>query len=55
MNNKRLFKQVKDLHLVERLFLQTPAEEFDEIMFTTESSNSLVALFMQIKKHFALE
>ena len=24
-------------------------------MFTTESSNSLVALFMQIKKHFALE
>jgi len=30
-------------------------EEFDEIMFTTESCNYLVALFMQIKKQFALE
>jgi len=29
MNNKRLFKEVKDLHLGERLLFQTPAEEFD--------------------------
>jgi len=28
MNNKRLYKQVKDLHLGERLSSQTPAEEF---------------------------
>ena len=55
MNNKWLYKQVKDLHLGQRSFSQMPAEEFDEIMFTTESSNSLVALFMQIKKQFALE
>jgi len=28
MNNKRLYKQMKDLHLGERLSSQTPAEEF---------------------------
>jgi len=48
---------VRDLHLGEWLLSQTPAEEFDETKFTTECSNSLVALFnfMQIKKQFALE
>jgi len=54
MNNKRLYKQVKDLHLEERLSSQTSAEEFSETVFTTECSNSLVALFMQIKKQFGL-
>jgi len=41
--------------LGERLLSQTPAEELDETKFTTECSNSLGALFMQIKKQFALE
>jgi len=51
MNNKRLYKQVKDLHLGKRLSYQTAAEEFGETMFTTEYSNSLVALFIRIKKN----
>jgi len=46
---------VKDLHLREWLLSETPAEEFDETKFATECSNCLVALFMQIKKQFALE
>jgi len=46
---------VKDLHLGERLLSQTTAEKFDETMFTTKCSNSLVVLFMQIKEQFALE
>jgi len=55
-NNKWWYKQAKDLHSGERSLSQTPTEEFDETKFTTEScSNSLVALFMQIKKQFALE
>jgi len=32
-----------------------PAEELDETKFTTECSNALDAVFMQIKKQFALE
>jgi len=32
-----------------------PAEEFVETKFTIECPNSVVALFMQIKKQFALE
>ena len=55
MNNKRLYKQVKDLHLGEWLLSQTPAEELDETKFTTGCSNSLGALFMQIKRQFALK
>ena len=55
MNNKRLYKQVKDLLLGEWLLSQTPAEELDEKKFTTECSKYLGALFMQIKKQFALE
>jgi len=46
---------VKDLHLREWLLSQTPAEEFVETKFATEFSNSLVALFMQIKKQFPLD
>ena len=42
---------MKDLHLREWLLSQTPVEEFDETKFTTECSNSLVALFMQIKNN----
>jgi len=42
------YKQVKGLDLSQWLLSQTPAEEFDETKFTTECSNSLVALFMQI-------
>jgi len=37
------------------LLSQTPDEKFGETMFTTECSNTLVALFMQIKEQFALE
>jgi len=44
---------VKDLR--EWLLSHTLAAEFDETKFTTECSNSLVALFMQIKKQFAME
>jgi len=55
MNNKRLYKQVKDLLLGEWLLSQTPAEELDEKKLTTECSKYLGALFMQIKKQFALE
>jgi len=51
-DNKRLYEQVKDLHLGEWLLSQTPAEELDEIKFTTECSISLGALLMQIKKQF---
>jgi len=36
-------------------YYTAPAEELDETKFTTECSNSLGALFMQIKKQFALE
>jgi len=43
---------VKDLHLCKWLLSQSPAEEFVETKFTTECSNSLVALTMQIKKQF---
>jgi len=39
-DNKRLYEQVKDLHLGEWLLSQTPAEELDEIKFTTECSIS---------------
>jgi len=46
---------VKSLHLGEWLLSETPAEEFDETKFTKECSKILVALFMQIKKQFALE
>jgi len=46
---------VKDLHLGEWLLSHMPAEEFDETKFTTECPNSLVSLFMQIKKQFALD
>jgi len=45
MNNKRLDKQVKDLHLGEWLLSQTPAEKLDETKFTTECSNSLADLW----------
>jgi len=38
MNNIRLYKQVKDLHLGEWLLSQTPVEELDETKFTTESN-----------------
>jgi len=37
------------------LLSQTPAEQSDETKFTTECSNSLVDLFTQIKKQFALK
>jgi len=46
---------VKGLHLGEWLLSQRPTIEFDETKFTKELSNSLVALFMEIKKQFALE
>ena len=46
---------MKDLHLGEWLLSQTPAEELDETKFTTGCSNSLGALFMQIKRQFALK
>jgi len=47
-------KQVKSVHLVEQLLSQTPAEKFDETLFTIECSNSLFALFMQIKKTISI-
>jgi len=55
MNNKCLYKQVKNLHLGEWLLSQAPAEELGETKFTTECSNCLGSLFMQIKRQFALE
>jgi len=41
---------VKDLDWGQWLLSQTPAEEFDETKFTTACSNSLIALFVHIKK-----
>jgi len=54
-NGSSLYTSVKDLHLREWLLSHTPAEEFDETNFATACSNSLVVVFMQIKKQFALE
>jgi len=38
------------VNMIVKLLSQTPAEEFDETMFTTEWSNSLVALFYHANK-----